>query len=170
LDGGKERESERERRKRRDDESISSQKTTGKKTAIDLSTSLPLSLTLLLPSLPPLPPPPPPKNDKQICRFVPWAVKNYRLEDMTTPAELRRNVAALFKARPPIADPRVVDVLIYKGREELESIVLQHKQRHHLVGEYVLGPRAMRKASRVAAEGVAGGRSAFLDAFLKNTA
>ena len=117
-----------------------------------------------------LPPPPPPKNDKQICRFVPWAVKNYRLEDMTTPAELRRNVAALFKARPPVADPRVVDVLIYKGREELESIVLQHKQRHHLVGEYVLGPRAMRKASRVAAEGVAGGRSAFLDAFLKNTA
>ena len=70
----------------------------------------------------------------------------------------------------PLADPRVVDVLIYKGREELESIVLQHKQRHHLVGAYVLGPRAMRKASRVAAEGVAGGRSAFLDAFLKNTA
>lgn len=124
------------------------------------------SFPLSRPSLPP----PPPKNDKQICRFVPWAVKNYRLEDMTTPAELRRNVAALFKARPPVADPRVVDVLIYKGREELESIVLQHKQRHHLVGEYVLGPRAMRKASRVAAEGVAGGRSAFLDAFLKNTA
>ena len=124
------------------------------------------SFPLSRPSLPL----PPPTNDKQICRFVPWAVKNYRLEDMTTPAELRRNVAALFKARPPVADPRVVDVLIYKGREELESIVLQHKQRHHLVGEYVLGPRAMRKASRVAAEGVAGGRSAFLDAFLKNTA
>ena len=97
-------------------------------------------------------------------------MKNYRLEDMTTPAELRRNVAALFKARPPIADPRVVDVLIYKGREELESIVLQHKQRHHLVGEYVLGPRAMRKAAGAAAAGVAGGRSAFLDAFFKNTA
>ena len=115
-------------------------------------------------------PQPPLSPPLQVCRFVPWAVKNYRLEDMTTPAELRRNVAALFKARPPVADPRVVDVLIYKGREELESIVLQHKQRHHLVGEYVLGPRAMRKASRVAAEGVAGGRSAFLDAFLKNTA
>lgn len=89
---------------------------------------------------------------------------------MTTPAELRSNVAALFKARPPIADPRVVDILIYKGREELEAIVLQHKQRHHLVGEYVLGPRAMKKAARVAADGIAGGRSAFLDAFLKNTA
>ena len=74
---------------------------------------------------------------------------------MTTPSELRGNVAALFKARPPIADPRVVDVLIYKGREELESIVLQHKQRHHLVGEYVLGPRAMRKAKGVAAAGEA---------------
>ena len=137
------------------------------------STSLPpspfrsrSSFPLSRPSLPL----PPPKHAKQLCRFGPWAVKNYRLEDMTTPAEIRRNVAALFKARPPVADPRVVDVLIYKGREELESIVLQHKQRHHLVGEYVLGPRAMRKASRVAAEGVAGGRSAFLDAFLKNTA
>ena len=130
-----------------------------------LTPPLPL-LFLLSPS----PPPHPPNHHQQICRFVPWAVKNYRLEDMTTPAELRGNVAALFKARPPIADPRVVDVLIYKGREELESIVLQHKQRHHLVGEYVLGPRAARKAARVAAAGVAGGRSAFLDAFLKNTA
>jgi len=40
----------------------------------------------------------------QVCRFVPWTVKNYRLEELTTPTELRANVASLFKARDAVAD------------------------------------------------------------------
>ena len=105
----------------------------------------------------------------QVCRFVPWTVKNYRLEELTTPTELRANVASLFKARDAVADPRVVDILIYKGREELESVALQHKQRHHLITEYVIGPRESRKAAAGAAAGVGGGESAFLAAFYSNT-
>ena len=76
-------------------------------------------------------PQPPLSPPLQVCRFVPWAVKNYRLDELTTPAELRSHIAALFRARGaslgPGADPRVTDLLIYKGREELESVVLQHK-------------------------------------------
>ena len=29
---------------------------------------------------------------------------------------------------------QVVDLLIFKGREELETYLMMHKQRHHLVG------------------------------------
>lgn len=118
----------------------------------------------------PLPPPPPPQPP-QVCRFVPWTVKNYRLDELTTPAELRANVAALFKSRGArVHDPRVVDILIYKGREELESVALQHKQRHHLITDYVLGPRAARAAAAGAAGRAGRGESAFMQAFLEGTA
>jgi NADH dehydrogenase (ubiquinone) 1 alpha subcomplex subunit 6 len=112
---------------------------------------------------------------------VPWAVKNYRLDELTTPAELRSHVAALFRARGGAAaaasrpgggaiDPRVVDLLIYKGREELESVVLQHKQRHHLIGEYITAPRAARAAARAGEAAAGAADSAFLRAFYANTA
>lgn len=118
----------------------------------------------------PHPHPPLPLPTHKVCRFVPWIVKNYRLDELTTSSELRANVAALFKQRGAIGDPRVVDILIYKGREELESIALQHKQRHHLISDYVLGPRA---AAAAAAGGVAacaaGGDSAWLASFYANT-
>eukprot|EP00899_Mesostigma_viride_P020398 jgi/Mesvir1/2835/Mv13925-RA.1 len=32
---------------------------------------------------------------------------------------------------------QVIDILVYKGREELEQILLQHKQRHHLLTKYI---------------------------------
>ena len=122
-----------------------------------------------------LPPPPPslPLSLSQVCRFVPWAVKNYRLDELTTPAELRSHIAALFRARGPAlagADPRVVDLLIYKGREELESVVLQHKQRHHLIGDYITGPRAARDAAASLGGGAGAGESDFLRSFYANTA
>ena len=110
----------------------------------------------------------------QVCRFVPWAVKNYRLDELTTPAELRSHIAALFRARGaslgPGADPRVTDLLIYKGREELESVVLQHKQRHHLIGDYITGPRAAQDAAASRSGGAGAGDSDFLRAFYANTA
>lgn len=109
----------------------------------------------------------------QVCRFVPWAVKNYRLDELTTPAELRSHIAAHFRARGAEikgADPRVVDLLIYKGREELESVVLQHKQRHHLIGDYITGPRAVRDAAASKGGGSGAGESEFLRSFYANTA
>ncbi len=121
--------------------------------------------------------PPPPltllSSHHQVCRFVPWAVKNYRLDELTTPAELRSHIAAAFRARGPGlagADPRVIDLLIYKGREELESVVLQHKQRHHLIGDYITGPRAVRDAAASQGGGAGAGESAFLRSFYANMA
>ena len=37
---------------------------------------------------------------------------------------------------------QVVDLLIFKGREELETYLMMHKQRHHLVSDYHAGQLA----------------------------
>jgi NADH dehydrogenase (ubiquinone) 1 alpha subcomplex subunit 6 len=34
----------------------------------------------------------------------------------------------------------MINLLIYKGREELETVLLNHKQRHHLVTGYLNNP------------------------------
>lgn len=33
----------------------------------------------------------------QVCRCLPWIANNYRLEELTSVPELRRNVSALFR-------------------------------------------------------------------------
>lgn len=53
---------------------------------------------------------------------MPWTVRNYKLDELTTVTALRSNLALMFREYANIKDPRVVDVLIYKGREELEVI------------------------------------------------
>ena len=56
----------------------------------------------------------------QVCRWVPWTVRNYKLEELTDVPTLRSNLAFMFRQSAHLKDPRVVDILIYKGREELE--------------------------------------------------
>ncbi|KAJ6944932.1 hypothetical protein NC651_000077 [Populus alba x Populus x berolinensis] len=34
---------------------------------------------------------------------------------------------------------QVIDMLLFKGMEELGNIVEHHKQRHHIIGQYILG-------------------------------
>ena len=63
---------------------------------------------------PPLPPP------LQVCRCLPWVAKNYRLEELTTVPVLRRNLATLFRKYADVRSPEAIDLLVYKGREELE--------------------------------------------------
>jgi hypothetical protein len=55
-----------------------------------------------------------------VCRCLPWVLKNYKLEELTSVPELRANVNRLFRRNQEVATPQVVDLLIYKGREELE--------------------------------------------------
>ncbi|CAL8470317.1 g9859 [Coccomyxa elongata] len=81
---------------------------------------------------------------REVSRLLPWTMKNYKLDEITTLADLRKNVALLFRQNAHIKDPKVVNILIYKGREELESVALQHKQRHHLIGQFVIAPSEMR--------------------------
>lgn len=55
-----------------------------------------------------------------MCRTLPWVVHNYKLEELTTVSQLRRNVNRLFRQYEEVKTPEAVDLLIYKGREELE--------------------------------------------------
>ena len=82
----------------------------------------------------------------QVCRLLPWTVNNYKLNELITVKELRSNVHALFRQNCHVTNPgvrppasllsnwrlillpvqrlvilnQVIDMLIYKGREELE--------------------------------------------------
>lgn len=56
----------------------------------------------------------------QVCRALPWVRHTYKLEELTTVPELRRVVNQLFRQNADVKDQEVVDLLIYKGREELQ--------------------------------------------------
>lgn len=36
-------------------------------------------------------------------------------------------------------DVQVIDMLLFKGMEELMNVVNHSKQRHHIIGQYVVG-------------------------------
>lgn len=38
---------------------------------------------------------------------------------------------------------QVIDLLLFKGMEELNNIANQSKQRHHIVGQYVVGNQGL---------------------------
>jgi NADH dehydrogenase (ubiquinone) 1 alpha subcomplex subunit 6 len=82
---------------------------------------------------------------REVARCLPWVVNNYKLEEITSVQELRRNCAKLFKLNANLRNPGTVDVLVYKGREELEMVLLQHKQRHHLIADYLTKPQQLLK-------------------------
>lgn len=82
---------------------------------------------------------------REVSRILPWTIKNYKLDEIIALADLRRNVSLLFRQHAHVTDPKVVDILIYKGREELESVVLQHKQRHHLIGQFIVAPQKLQE-------------------------
>lgn len=76
----------------------------------------------------------------QVARCLPYILKTYKLEELTTVSELRSNVAKLFRQYENVEKSEAIDLLVYKGREELEMILMQHKQRHHLIDRYIKNP------------------------------
>jgi len=66
----------------------------------------------------------------------------------------------MFRQYESVKSAESVDLLIYKGREELEMILMQHKQRHHLIAKYVKNP-ALEKIDKPS------GMSPFLEAFYR---
>ena len=76
----------------------------------------------------------------QVARCLPFVVKQYNLQELTSVAELRHNLGKLFRKYEGVEKPEVVNLLVYKGREELEMILMQHKQRHHIIAEYINNP------------------------------
>lgn len=74
---------------------------------------------------------------KEVCRCLPWVVQNYKLEELLTVQQLRKNVADAFRQHADVSTPEVINLMVFKGREELELVLQQHKQRHHLIAKYV---------------------------------
>ncbi len=97
---------------------------------------------------------------REVARCLPSILARYKLSELTSVAELRRNLSEIIRKNADVKDEGARDVLIYKGREELEMILLNHKQRHHLVRDYVHNP-AVDKVEKP------GMGSAFLERFYK---
>ncbi|MQM12000.1 hypothetical protein Taro_044912 [Colocasia esculenta] len=76
---------------------------------------------------------------KAACRSIPTIIDIYNLHDVVTPSQLRSTVAAEIRKNAHVTNPKVIDMLLFKGMEELGNIVEHAKQRHHMIGQYVVG-------------------------------
>ena len=81
------------------------------------------------------------------CRSIPTIMDIYNLQDVVAPSQLRYAISAQIRNNAHITDPKVIDLLIFKGMEELTDIVDHAKQRHHIIGQYVVGEGLMGKVS-----------------------
>ena len=72
----------------------------------------------------------------QVCREVPWIMRTYWLEEVTTTAQLRSRLANEFR-RASTDNPAVIDVMLFKGAQELVTVMAHHFQRHHLITKFV---------------------------------
>lgn len=102
----------------------------------------------------------------EICRCVPFVHKAMRLEEIVSVADLRAVVNSKFKQYKNFTNPQVVDRLIFKGREEVETYVTLHKQRHHIITE-LLEPVLQAKREALLPKKQAT-KSAFLESFLES--
>ncbi|KAM7263244.1 hypothetical protein ACFE04_000927 [Oxalis oulophora] len=76
---------------------------------------------------------------KMTCRFIPQIMEIYNLQDVVNPHHLRSTVAAEIRKNAHVTDPKVIDLMLFKGMEELHNVVNHSKQRHHIIGQYVVG-------------------------------
>ncbi|KAF3667322.1 NADH dehydrogenase [ubiquinone] 1 alpha subcomplex subunit 6 [Capsicum baccatum] len=80
---------------------------------------------------------------RMCCRSIPHIMEIYNLYDVVTPSQLRSAAAAEVRKNSNVTNPKVIDMLLFKGTEELMNIVNQSKQRHHIVGQYVVGNQGL---------------------------
>ncbi|CAA0831435.1 NADH dehydrogenase [Striga hermonthica] len=76
---------------------------------------------------------------KTACRSIPTIMDIYTLDDVTSPSKLRSVISSEIRKNAGVTNPKVIDMLLFKGTEELSNIVEHAKQRHHILGQYVLG-------------------------------
>lgn len=93
-------------------------------------------------------------------------MERYNLHEVISPAELRSKIASEFRKHPNVSNPLVLDMLVYKGEEQLQYCLDHAKQRHHLISEYVVGREGSVNPSKL---GVADhGESPFLKSFYQS--
>ncbi|GER37271.1 NADH dehydrogenase [ubiquinone] 1 alphasubcomplex subunit 6 [Striga asiatica] len=76
---------------------------------------------------------------KTACRSIPTIMDIYTLDDVTSPSQLRSVISSEIRKNAGVTNTKVIDMLLFKGTEELSNIVEHAKQRHHILGQYVLG-------------------------------
>jgi len=96
----------------------------------------------------------------EVCRCLPFIQRIHKLDELLTLAELRAVVKSRFLHFKAVQDPRVIELLVFKGREELECFMYMYKQRHHALNEYI-EPYNQRRTTAI----LPTQSSAFLDSF-----
>eukprot|EP00271_Cylindrocystis_brebissonii_P016117 TRINITY_DN39327_c0_g1_i1.p1 TRINITY_DN39327_c0_g1~~TRINITY_DN39327_c0_g1_i1.p1 ORF type:complete len:150 (-),score=37.28 TRINITY_DN39327_c0_g1_i1:1169-1618(-) len=86
---------------------------------------------------------------REVCRALPSIMDRFILDEVTTLAEMRSKVAIEFRKHAGVTNPKVVDMLVYKGQEELENYLSHSKQRHHILSEWIVGPIGQQAAGHV---------------------
>ncbi|ONK63647.1 uncharacterized protein A4U43_C07F17430 [Asparagus officinalis] len=82
---------------------------------------------------------------KTACRALPSVMDIYNLHDVVTISELRSSISSQIRKNAHVTNPKVIDMLLFKGMEELTNIVDHAKQRHHIIGQYVVGREGLVK-------------------------
>ncbi|KAF3326116.1 NADH dehydrogenase [Carex littledalei] len=80
---------------------------------------------------------------RSACRSLPTVMEIYTLNDVVTVSQLRSAISSEFRNNAHITDPKVIDMLLIKGQEELSNVVEHAKQRHHIIGQYVVDRTGM---------------------------
>ncbi|KAG5532832.1 hypothetical protein RHGRI_027200 [Rhododendron griersonianum] len=76
---------------------------------------------------------------RSACRSIPTVIDIYNLDDVVSPSQLRSSIASQIRKNSHITNPKVIDMLLFKGIEELNNVAEHAKQRHHIIGQYVVG-------------------------------
>ncbi|MFQ6646601.1 hypothetical protein Gotur_019838 [Gossypium turneri] len=101
---------------------------------------------------------------RKACRSIPTIMDIYNLDDVVTKSELRSSISSEIRKNSHVTNPKVIDLLLFKGMEELNNIVEHAKQRHHIIGQYVLGRQGLAQDLDTKDEGT----SDFLKNFYKS--
>ncbi|KAH0470868.1 hypothetical protein IEQ34_000591 [Dendrobium chrysotoxum] len=82
---------------------------------------------------------------KKACRSLPTVMNIYNLDDVVTISQLRSTISAEIRKNADVTNPKVIDMLLFKAMEELTNVVDHAKQRHHIIGQYVVGREGLVK-------------------------
>ncbi|PON53328.1 NADH dehydrogenase [ubiquinone] 1 alpha subcomplex subunit [Parasponia andersonii] len=77
------------------------------------------------------------------CRSIPSIINIYNLDDVVTVSQLRSTIASEIRKNSHFTNPKVIDMLLFKATEEFNNILEHAKQRHHLIGQYVVGQQGL---------------------------
>ncbi|GKU91377.1 hypothetical protein SLEP1_g5260 [Rubroshorea leprosula] len=80
---------------------------------------------------------------RSACRSIPTIMEIYNLHDVVTVSQLRSTIASEIRKNAHVTNSKVIDLLLFKGMEELNNIAEHAKQRHHIIGQYVVGRQGL---------------------------